>query len=104
MSYWAAAGSIVLTGGLERTNKTTAQTFLMAVQTGQWEQRSSIPDLTVARSSHASMTLGKQCYVACGYGNLYKYLSSIEMLRIGAESWVLIQIPDLTPRSLPIFS
>ena len=73
------------------------------MQTGQWEQR-SFPDLTVARHSHASMTLDKQCYVACGMGMRYglKKLSSVEMLRIGAEAWVLIEIPDLTPKIWPI--
>ena len=97
VSYWAAAGSIILTG------KNRIETFLMAVQTGRWEQKSSIPELTVARTSHASMTLGRQCYVACGEGNR-GYLRSVEMLRMGAQAWVLIDIPDVTPRCNPVFS
>ena len=73
----------------------------MTVQTGRWEQRSSIPDLTVARFNHASMTIGKQAYIACGRGYC-GVLSSVEMLRIGAEAWELIEIPDLKPRVSPI--
>lgn len=100
VSYWAAAGSIILTG------KNRIETFLMAVQTGRWEQKSFIPDLTVARCDHASMTLGNQCYVACGWGGNddSKFLSSVEMLRLGAKAWVLIEIPDLTPRGGPILA
>ena len=101
VSYWEAAGSIVLTGGNDRG--TTAQTSLLAVQTGQWEQK-SFPDLNIARKCHASMSLDKQCYVACGYGGGAKLLSSVEMLRLGAQAWELIEIPDLTPRFNPVFS
>ena len=36
VSYWAAAGSIVLTGGRGSHFNPTAQTFLLAVQTGRW--------------------------------------------------------------------
>jgi len=32
------------------------------------------------------------------------WLRSVEMLRLGAQAWVLIDIPDLTPRILPIIS
>ena len=104
MSYWAAAGSIVLTGGYGNIFESTTQTFLLAVQTGLWEQSSSIPDLNVARANHASMTLGKQVYVACGEGYGGNLLASVEIFRLGAEAWVLIEIPDLTPRGLPVFS
>jgi len=31
-------------------------------------------------------------------------LSSIEMLRMGAQAWELIVIPELTPRINPVFS
>ena len=31
-------------------------------------------------------------------------LASVEMLRMGAEAWVTIDIPDLTPRQYPVFS
>ena len=49
------------------------------------------------------MTLGKQVYVACGHdGN--KLLASVEMLRLGAQAWALINIPDLEPRVYPIIS
>jgi len=65
VSYWGAAGSIVLTGGYDSKRKRTAQTSLLAVQTDQWEQGSN-PILNIARSGHASMSLDKQCYVACG--------------------------------------
>ena len=102
MSYWAAAGSIALTGGRDSYYKPTAQTFLLAVQTGQWEQ-GSIPDLNIARSCHASMSLYKQVYVACGRGDGGD-LASVEMFRLGAEAWELINIPDLTPRYHPVFS
>ena len=30
--------------------------------------------------------------------------ASVEMFRLGAEAWVLIEIPDLTPRYYPVFS
>ena len=99
-SYWAAAGSIVLTAGLAN-REVTAQTFLLAVQTGRWEQR-SFPALNVARHLHASLTLDKQAYVACGRGP--RDLRSVEMLRMGAQAWELIDIPDLTPRFIPVFS
>ena len=102
MSYWAAAGSIVLTGG-RRNSRITAQTSLLAVQTGQWEQR-SFPDLNIARYCHASMSLDKQVYVACGVGNDDEFLSSVEMLRLGAKAWELIKIPDFTNREYPIIS
>ena len=49
------------------------------------------------------MSLGLQCYVAGGEGR-GGYLASVEMLRLGAEAWVLIDIPDLKPRSFPILS
>ena len=104
MSYWEAVDSIVLTGGVINYHKRTAQTFQLAVKMGRWEQSSSIPDLNVARAIHASMTLRKQCYVACGYGDDDEFLSSVEMLRMGAEAWVLIEIPGLTPRMIPVFS
>ena len=73
------------------------------MQTGQWEQ-GSIPDLNIARRRHASMSLDKQVYVACGLGDDLEFLSSVEMLRLGAEAWMLIEIPDLTPRCDPVFS
>ena len=101
VSYWAAAGSIVMTGGLCDI-KTNAKTFLLDVQTVQWEKR-SFPDLNVARHSHVSMTLDKQCYVACGNDGS-ELLRSIEMLRLGAQAWELIAIPELTPRRYPILS
>ena len=105
VSYWAAAGSIVLTGGRDSNYNLTAQTLLLAVQTGLWEQR-SFPELNVARFMHASMTQGKQCYVAGGMadGYGYKKLSSMEMLRMGAQAWELIDIPDFTPRNHVVFS
>ena len=49
------------------------------------------------------MSLGLQCYVACGVGD-GGYLASVEMLRLGAEAWVLIDIPDLMSRAYPVFS
>ena len=49
------------------------------------------------------MTLGKQCYVACGWGT-NGLLASIEILRLGVKAWVLIEIPELSPRVLPIYS
>jgi len=110
VSFWAAAGSIILTGGYcgRSDEKFSAQTFLLAVQTGQWEQR-SFPDLNVARAEHSSMSQGNQCYVAggCvdgGVGNDDENLSSVEMLRLGAQTWELIEIPGLTPRCFPIIS
>ena len=44
------------------------------------------------------MSLDKQVYVACGVGNDDEFLSSVEMLRLGGEAWVLIDLPGLTPR------
>ena len=76
----------------------------MAVQTGRWEQRSSIPELTVARFYHASMTLDKQVYVSCGMRARHEYLASVEMLRMGAQAWELIDIPDFYRRSIPVFA
>ena len=102
MSYWAAAGSIVLTGGEDSDYEATAQTSLLAVQTCQWEQGSN-PNLNVARHAHTSMSLGKQCYVACGRGD-GGYLASVEMLRLGVQAWELINIPDFTPRKCPVLS
>ena len=103
VSYWAAAGSIVLNGGYDSNSDPTAQTFLLDVQTGEWEQR-FFPDLIVARGDHASISLGKQCYVACGVGNYGSQLRSVEMLRMGAQKWELIDIPTLKPRARPVFS
>ena len=37
VSYWAAGGSIILTGGRDIDYSTTAQTLLLAVPTGQWQ-------------------------------------------------------------------
>ena len=95
VAYWALRGSIVLTGGYEREG-CSAQTFMMAVQMDRWQHR-LLPALNVARSEHASMSLGHQVYVACGIGN-DGYLRSVEMLRRRAQSWVIIEIPDLYPR------
>ena len=51
---------------------------------------------------HASMALGQNAYVACGEG--YRgYLRSVEMLSLKAKTWELIDIPELTPRDIPIF-
>ena len=97
------ARNIVLTGGYDSDYEATAQTFLLAMQTGQWEQGSN-PDLNIARRGHASMSLDKQCYVACGWGEGGKFLSSVEMLRLGAQTWELIKIPGLKPRYRPILS
>ena len=96
------AGSIVLTGGKGANNVQFAQTHLMAVQTGMWRQK-PFPALNVARHSHSSLGLGNKIFVACGYGE-DDCLRSVEMLRLGAETWVLIDIPDLTPRVMPILS
>ena len=75
----------------------------MDVQTDRWRE-SSLPALNVARSSHASLGLGQQCYVACGCGNSDNWLRSVEMLRMGAQAWELIEIPELTVRGSPIFA
>ena len=103
VSYWAAVGgSIVLTGGCDSDYVPSAQTHMMAVQTGRWQQK-SFPDLNVARMNHASLGFANQCYVACGHAD-NDLLSSMEMLRLGAHEWELIDIPDLTPRHTPIIA
>ena len=75
----------------------------MDLETEKWQHDSS-PDLTIARSDHSSCSFGDQVYVACGYGADGNMLSSIEMLRMGAQAWELIVIPELTPRINPVFS
>ena len=75
----------------------------MDLQTNKWG-RNSQPDLNVARSRHSSCSFGEdQVYVACGVGDDGD-LASIEMLRLGAQAWELIEVPDLTPRLNPVLS
>ena len=75
----------------------------MDLETELWQQK-KLPDLNTARSDHSALGLGvDQVYVACGNGG-DGYLKSVEMLRLGANFWELIDIPDLTPRFRPVFS
>ena len=92
------AGNIILTGGRKGLTN-FAQTHLMDLQTDRWRQNMS-PDLNKARCNHSSLGIGNQCYVACGDGDK-GLLSSIEILRLGAEAWELIEIPDFAPRVNP---
>ena len=80
----------------------------MNLQTSKWG-RNSLPDLNEARCHHSSCSFGgDQVYVACGRGNVIPRnvipLTSVEMLRLGAQAWELINIPDLTLRTYPIIS
>ena len=52
-------------------------------------------------SSCASIS-GDQVYVACGSDEDDNPLGSVEMFRLEAQAWELIDIPDLTPRYLPV--
>ena len=102
--YWAASGSIAMTGGYDEDLRVyLTKTYLMDVRTDRWRQE-SFPALNVARAEHSSMALGDQAYVTCGRGIGRVQLASMEMLRLGAQAWELIDIPDFTPRRLPIFS
>ena len=102
--YWAVGGSIVLTGGeSDGVHVQSAKTYMMAVQTNEWQQK-SFPDLNKARHWHKSLGLGEQVYVTCGVDQNDKMFSSCEMLRLGADLWEIIDIPDLTPRVLPVFA
>ena len=95
--------SIILTGGENLKRVKSAKTYLMDVQTGKWQQK-SLPSLNVARARHSSVSVQDQTFVACGRGDNSKTLSSVEMLRLGAEAWELIDIPNLTPRTKSILS
>ena len=97
------AGKIILTGGLGEQLVRSAQSYLMDLHTDRWQQKHSVPDLNIARCSHASLGLDQQVYVACGLGD-DGFLASVEMLRLGARVWELIDIPDLELRQLPIFA
>ena len=90
---------IVLTGGCDYDGVKSAKTYVLIVKVGEWHWR-SLPDLNVARSHHSScsVTSEDQVYVACGRGDGGKKLASVEMFRLGAEAWVLIDIPGLSPR------
>ena len=93
---------IVLTGGKDHGYKKSTKTSLMDVLTGKWLQKSS-PDLNIARYGHSSLGLQDRTFVACGDGdNGWQNLNSVEMLRLGAESWELINIPEFTPRRNPV--
>ena len=89
---------IILTGGSDEDGVPSAKTFGLIVKEGKWG-RKSLPDLNVARFYHSScsVTSEDQVYVACGEGD-DGYLASVEMFRLGAEAWVLIDLPGLTPR------
>ena len=63
-----------------------------------------MPDLKIARRNHSSLGRQDQVYVACGVSDGIVPLSSVEMLRLGADEWELIEIPDLAPRYRPILS
>ena len=41
--------------------------------------------------------------MACGIGTNGSLLSSVELFKLGAQAWVLIYLPDLTPRTIPVF-
>ena len=75
----------------------------MELKTERWLQK-SFPDLIQARYWHVSCSVGEQIYVAGGDNHRHKMLSSIEIFRLGTDAWVLIDIPDLTPRVLPVFT
>ena len=55
-----------------------------------------------------STSLGDAAYVACGKNGLM--LNSVERLGMGlsegseAQAWTIIDIPQLTPRSFPVFN
>ena len=91
-----------MTGGREEES-VSAQTYVLDLQCDKWQTK-PFPKLNEARFSHSSVGLGEQCYIACGMGDDGGFLSSIEMLRLGAEAWELIVISDLTPRVVPIFT
>ena len=74
----------------------------MNLNAGRWGKK-SLPDLNQERSNHAALGLGEQVFVACGACQNGE-LSSVEMLRLGAKAWELIDIPDLSPRTNPVFS
>jgi len=90
---------IVLSGGCDASYVPSAKTFGLIVKERKWG-RKSLPDLNVARAYHSScsVTSEDQVYVACGRGDGGKKLASVEMFRLGAEAWVLIDIPGLSPR------
>ena len=96
---------IILSGGSDEDGDPSAKTFGLIVKEGKWG-RKSLPDLNVARSMHSScsVTSEDQVYVACGRGDGGYLLASVEMFRLGAEAWVLIDIPGLSPRTCPILS
>ena len=100
-----ASTLIVLTGGMDAEQTASAKTFGLIVKEEKWE-RKSLPDLNVARFNHSScsVTSEDQVYVACGEGDGGEKLASVEMFRLGAEAWVLIDLPGLTPRVSPILS
>ena len=79
----------------------SAQTFLMDLKTQRWQEEPFLP-LNVTRYLHASLGLGNQAYVACGTDKFMTYLRSVEMLRIGAQAWDLIDVQNLKPRTSPI--
>ena len=75
---------------------------MMQVAIGKWEKQ-PLPDLNVARYAHGSLGLADQVFVACGEGNNHPQLNSVEVLRLGEQAWSLVVLPDLTPRSIPLF-
>ena len=97
VSYWAAASSIVLSGGVNR-RVNSAQTYLMAVQTDRWQQK-SFPDLNEARNNHSAHSIGEKIFVTCGWGT-GRYLSGVEMLRLGSDAWTLI-VPGSLDKERP---
>ena len=78
------------------------QMYLMDLHTGKWQDE-SLPSLNQGRCFHSSLGIRDQVYVACGE-NSDGEMSSVEMLRLGAEAWDLIEIPDFTQRIRPILS
>jgi len=72
----------------------------MNLLTEKWQK---MPDLNVGRYTHSSLGLGRQVYVACGWG-ADNFLASVEILRHGAQEWDLIEIPDLEVRTHIILS
>jgi len=92
-----------MTGGNDDNCNPKACVYNLEMKAGLWKQ---LPDLNVPRFDHSSYAVVSSeqeqvIFVACGEGE-DGYLNSVEMLRLDVESWVLINLPDLSPGTNPV--
>ena len=99
---------VIVSGGSASSTKSTK---VLALDTSTWTwQAQPLPDLNIARSAHSSTCLSDSVYIACGRGNNFDKLNSVEILNMSvggaaeSQAWSLVYIDELRARDYPAMS